>query len=624
MQAARNRTHLVIACLLAFCLSACETTRVVGTQAERDAARAEQRLNEGDYVAAASLYEKLAAGAAAAERNRFYLAAADAWWSAGEISRARGALSAIKGELTPRELELWAPLAARIDLAKGQPERALQRLAQLPRELPRSLLLDVLEIEGLALFRVGEPVRAIETLIGRERWLESHDDLLANHRLIWNSMLESREADFPPPDATPSDAVIEGWLALGRAAFAAGLDAAAFREELRTWRAAHPDHPAARRLLEDILRSVRLVTKLPRQVALLLPLSGREAAAASALRDGFLAAYYARDAEAERPNVQIYDVAARDAGSAYQQAVLDGADFVVGPLTKSSVQAVAEFAGEVPTLALNYLADESTAPPRFFQFALAPEDEARQAASRALADGRRRALAFVPNNDWGFRVLRSFANELESEDGVLLDFRAYDTGASDFSEPIVKLLRLDESLQRHARLKADLGIPLAFQPQPRQDVDFLFLATTAEHGRLIRPQLRFHFATDLPVYATSAAFDPARSADGDLNGIMFADMPWTIAPDERSRAIQQTLHTLWPNRADRWARLFAMGFDAYRLVPLLHNSPAGLDRAVPGSTGVLSMDERGRVHRDLEWAQFRNGRPQELARTGAGPVRAHE
>jgi hypothetical protein len=611
----------VLIAALGLLLGACETGPIVrpAPDADRTASRAERHFEDGEYAAAGAIYEQLAERAPATQRNALRLAAARAHWAAGDVERTRANLVAIDGELTPAELRLWAPLAARVDIALGQPERALERLAALPRKLPEPLLNEVLELEGRALFRAGQPLRAIEVLIERESRLDGPTDLLANHRLIWNSLLETPAADLPSAD--PADPVVAGWLSLGRLAHESGRSPFGFRAALKRWREAHGDHPASTAgLLDDILRSVRTAMTYPQQIALLLPQSGREATAAAALRDGFLAAYFAHEADAGRPLVQIYDVAGRDAATVYRQAVLDGADFVVGPLTKISVQAVAEVAGEVPTLALNYLPDDKPAPASFFQFALAPEDEARQAARRALADGHRRALAFVPNSDWGMRVLRSFAGELESEAGVLLDFRAYDTGASDFSEPIVKLLQLDESQRRHARLAEALATPLAFQPRPRQDVDFLFLATTAEHGRLIRPQLRFHFAADLPVYATSAAYDPGRAADSDLNGIRFADMPWTIAPDATARGLKDTLHNFWPTRADRWSRLYAMGFDAYRLVPLLHNQAEPLAGTVPGMTGVLSMDDDGRIHRGLEWAEFRAGKPHELASAPALPL----
>src|SRR5580658_693805 len=44
------------------------------------------------------------------------------------------------------------------------------------------------------------------------------------------------------------------------------------------------------------------------QIALLLPLSGRQGAAALAVRDGFLTGYYSLPA-AERPGLRVYDTA---------------------------------------------------------------------------------------------------------------------------------------------------------------------------------------------------------------------------------------------------------------------------------------------------------------------------
>ena len=51
-----------------------------------------------------------------------------------------------------------------------------------------------------------------------------------------------------------------------------------------------------------------------------------------------------------------------------------------------------------------------------------------------------------------------------------------------------------------------------------------------------------------------------------------------------------------------------MGFDAYRLIPLLYGPGSGFS-AVPAMSGELSLDDDGRVHRSLPLAQFRGGRP---------------
>ena len=108
----------------------------------------------------------------------------------------------------------------------------------------------------------------------------------------------------------------------------------------------------------------------------------------------------------------IYDVAARDAPSAYLQALSDGSDYVVGPLTREEVAALATVAdGRATTLALNFLPDGVQVPERFYQYALSPEDEARLAARRIIAEGRTSGVTLAPRSDWGRRVQAAFADE---------------------------------------------------------------------------------------------------------------------------------------------------------------------------------------------------------------------
>jgi outer membrane PBP1 activator LpoA protein len=134
-------------------------------------------------------------------------------------------------------------------------------------------------------------------------------------------------------------------------------------------------------------------------------------------------------------------------------------------------------------------------------------------------------------------------------------------------------------------------------------------------GRSLRPALRFHLSEDLPVYATSDIFEPNTEANNDLEGILFPDMPWVISPDAVSSQLREALSKHWPVRARGRGRLYAFGFDAYRLVPLLKAGRFGREHAIPGMTGLLSVDESGRVHRELDWARVTNGKasPIEIA-----------
>lgn len=334
----------------------------------------------------------------------------------------------------------------------------------------------------------------------------------------------------------------------------------------------------------------------PSQVALLLPLSGRAASIGAAVRDGFISAYYEQNA-ATRPRLKIYDVAAQSVASAYARALAGGAGFVVGPLTKSSVAAVAPLAaGGVPTLALNFLGGPAAAARNLYQFALLPEDEARIVARRLAADGRLRGVAFIPNGELGNRVAAAFTDELSRLGGAVLDVERYDSTLVDFSGMIRAALDIHEVK----------GEPVTH----RADAAFVFIAGTPEIARLIMPQLKFHYAGDIPVYSMPDSFKPDPGANADIDGLNFPDMPWMISTDPEVVSIRDAVRAAWPAATARRDRLFAFGFDAYRLVPSLSSGFLRGGADLTGMTGSLRLDQDNRVRRNLGWAVIRDGIPQ--------------
>jgi outer membrane PBP1 activator LpoA protein len=159
-------------------------------------------------------------------------------------------------------------------------------------------------------------------------------------------------------------------------------------------------------------------------------------------------------------------------------------------------------------------------------------------------------------------------------------------------------------------LAANLSIELEFEPRRRTDIDLIFLAATANTAKLIRPQLRFHYAGSVPTYSTSAIYQEGSQNNSDLDGIMFPDIPWIIAPDGQSIELRNTLAKHWSTQAERRSRLFAMGFDAYRLIPMLNSTGDSASEELRGMTGTLSVDAQSRVVRSLPWARIRRGRPE--------------
>jgi outer membrane PBP1 activator LpoA protein len=114
------------------------------------------------------------------------------------------------------------------------------------------------------------------------------------------------------------------------------------------------------------------------------------------------------------------------------------------------------------------------------------------------------------------------------------------------------------------------------------------------------------------VYSMSDSFEPDPTANSDLDGMLFPDMPWMVANDPVTVQIRDAVRAAWPARTARRDRLYAFGFDAYRLVPALRSKSPAEAGDISGVTGKLHLDGQNRIRRDLDWSQIRNGVPNGL------------
>ena len=597
--------------LLTLLLGACATTNFGGYAADQNERRAETLAQDGRYEDAAGVYIGLAANAGGSERDRLTLLAVEQWLHAGDGGRARNALQAVTTPDGGDLLWLWSADAAALALWEGRPDEALALLEPLSRQ-PLSLRHRI-RVEALradAWFQKGDPVKAIGLYTQRENWLDDDASIERNRRRLWTGLLVSDVQVLRTAEEGTYNSVTLGWLSLGVLANTTGQQGIGWGNGVVRWQDIYVNHPAIG-IISDLSLPDSALLNHPRQIALLLPLSGNNASAGNAIKNGFFGAYFAAVSGLDgQQRILIYDVnASGGARAAYTKAVAEGAEFVVGPLLRRNVsELAAEVLLPVPVLSLNYLSGNVPPPPGFYQFALAPEDEASSAASRAFDEGRRNAVALVPANDWGRRVLSSFTEKFESLGGTMLDERRYQPADQDFSFEIQALMALSNSKQRYDRLRANIGGPLQFDPRRRQDVDFVFLATDAKAGRLIKSQLKFHYAGELPVYSTSFIYSLDGRSNSDLNGVMFADTPWVIAPPAWIADYPQMYNEFWPAEK-RLARLHAMGYDAYHLVGALFGSADRPMDEIIGATGRLYLEADGRVHRKLAWAQFERGVP---------------
>lgn len=608
---ARHSRPLASAALLAcaLLLGACATPGGFGSGSGEN--RAERLAANGNHDEAAGVYIGLATEAVGVERERLTLLAVEQWLDAGDAARARTAMQGVSRPMSADLARLWNTNSAGLLLYAGDADKALEILEPMSRQpLPERDRLRVEALRADAWIQKGDPVRAIELMTQRETWLDSRRSVEQNRRRLWQGLVASDPQQLRAGAEMTLDRDVRAWLEISSLAASTGQQGIGWINGAVRWREANRGHPAMA-IIDDFDLPREVSFEYPRQVALLLPLSGRMAAVGQAIQNGFLGAYFSTSAGLdETQSVRIYDVEREGgASAAYEAAVADGAQFVVGPLLRSSVTELANnILVPVPVLTLNYLPDDVLAPPGLYQFALAPEDEARSAAARAIADGHNFAVALVPNSEWGRRVLTSFASEFETLGGTLLDSRQYLPGIQDFSDTIEDLMALTGSVRRYQRLRANLGEALQFDPRRRQDAEFIFLAADAAAGRLLKSQLKFHYSGDLPVYSTSLINAMDGRSNTDLNGIMFADTPWTIAPQSWITNLPPAYAEFWPAQR-RLGRLHAMGYDAYQLIAALYAARTGPMQPIDGASGRLYLDTDGRVRRQLAWAQFQRGEP---------------
>jgi outer membrane PBP1 activator LpoA protein len=208
----------------------------------------------------------------------------------------------------------------------------------------------------------------------------------------------------------------------------------------------------------------------------------------------------------------------------------------------------------------------------------------------------------------------AFTDHWQRLGGTVVAAEAYLETQSDHSDAIKRLLNIHLSEARRAEVERRVGRKLNFDPRARQDIDFVFLAADAKRARLLKPQLNFFRASRVPVYATSLVYtgrpDPVR--DVDLDGILFADMPWILLGEGPMPELRQTLQRDWPYAYSDLDRLYALGMDSYAVLPYLNQLGAAAGGRFRGVTSTLTLDPEGRLQRSLTWARFTKGVPQLL------------
>lgn len=538
---------------------------------------AKQLEAQGEYENAAKKYLQLAAQTTPPTQQGHQLSAVKAYLKANQLSKAKAELDKLD---TSQSFGLTIPLTlvhTQIDLTERRVSQAVKRLKTIdPKTLPEqpSLQIEYRQLHAQTLAAIGEVSRAIREFQSVEKFAGTDTKILQkNYQLLWHSLSDFKKSQLKAVPQKQGD-IISGWTAL--ALLTKNIQQRHWYQSIKNWQLRFPKHPATQYIVPRLMQNSPLIP--PQQVALFLPLSNEAfGPRARAVQEGFFAAAETGDDQNNQPSIKVYDVNVHNILDEYQKAVNTGVDFIVGPLEKGVLEELAnsQYQLPIPTLALNHL-ETSIGTGNLYQFSLSPEDEARAVAIRAWEDGHRTAMVFAPEGKWGKRVAATFVITWEEQGGSIISQNNY---GNHFKTSIPKVL------------------------QQAQKADMVFMLSFSKYARQIRP-LFLKYMKNVPIYGTSHLYTgtPNPKSDTALNGVIFVDMPWVLAPNEDVIEWQRRL------KNKKYKRLFALGVDAYTLLSRLQELSQYEWQA---QTGHLFVNEKGIIHRDqLRWAQFVDGKPQ--------------
>ena len=606
----RHFRLLISVCLLQLTLVSCSslqrpdppTTAPLST-AEHLSTSAELALQQHDYATAADLFRQLAATQTGEQRDIALLYSANAELLADDsnvqwVRRTLNELSIV--DLVDDDALLLQTLQVELAILDGQPE-PIQWDLQSPLPNTRSNpILSQRFFRALLRLRVSYQSR-IEALAGLEQWLTDVTERFAVQQELLHVLNQMRTTSL---QWYRQQERLAGWAELALLSQQFIADLPGFQAALPSWQAQFPDHPA---LLEPLLQQWEtwfpISPVIPQRVAVLLPQDERYQVVSNTIRTGILhqSNQWPDD---QQPDILFYD-SSQAIPEVYQQAVADGADWVIGPLRKTSVAALLPLTDlSVPVLALNQVPLPDDIPPAdIFFMALNPEDEARQAAKRIWSDQYQRPAILAPDNAWGQRLSTAFQTYWSELSDVSPAIAYYDPATFDHGTTIKQLFLSDQSYARHRQIQTWLKQNVEFTPRRRIDIDAIFLIARHVQAQGFAPQLKFHFAGDLPIYATSYAWQGQLNQHqlADMRGIQIPDMPFLASQE----ALQPVLDAT-PDQQLRYVRLFALGMDALGILPHIPRLQNDTHVLWSGVTGTLSLNKVQSINRQLTWLQLGN------------------
>jgi branched-chain amino acid transport system substrate-binding protein len=182
------------------------------------------------------------------------------------------------------------------------------------------------------------------------------------------------------------------------------------------------------------------------KVALLLPLSGRQAALGGALQNAAQLAVFDQAGG-------DFELMPRDTGDtpegaqrALRDALASGAQLVIGPLFSGSVAAIKPLtqSANIPVIALSN--DASMAGNNVYIAGFSPQQQVQRVISFARSQNVTQIAALIPTGAYGDLVLAAARNAAKQAGGNLVRVERYDPTTFDFTNAVQSIMGVHEQI----------------------------------------------------------------------------------------------------------------------------------------------------------------------------------
>ncbi len=431
---------------------------------------------------------------------------------------------------------------------------------------------------------------------------QTPNQLEATDQRIWENLAQYSADEIVQLKAQPSETELQGWLYVATQMKTKLKNPEGLQTELQQWFSNNISHPIVTHTPEDVQKILDLEITTPKNVAVLLPLSGKYEKPAKLIRDGFIHAM-TNDADKDPAfKMTIYDTSSQSLQDIYTTLQTNGTDFIVGPLIKDNVEQLQSINDDtIPMLALNF-PDDLEQGSQVCYLTLSPEQEGAQAAKHLFKSGFKYPLVLAPKGTLGDRITEAFTakwDELSNTPVASQDFG----NRADLQKNVKSAFGLTDSQVRINQIKQITNLDLETEARSRRDIDSIYIIANRSELTLLKPFIEVAINPDAQppkLFSNSSSNNGKARAYQDVAGIVYSDIPMLL--DKDSKAMRE-YNELWPNSSNTEKRLHALGMDSYSLLAQLPTMKVVQSYNYQGQTGKLSIDDQCVVQRELSWAE---------------------